>query len=136
MNKLLPPYWLAAFLLFSANQLLEYAGVFIPFVHSYLDDLLAVPIVLGFVLCIQQQFTYRNPAYTLSVYHLIVFVVGLSWYFEWYLPARYSYHYQDIFDIFAYAIGGMFFWYKMNVPNSFMIYKTGRFPYLGVFRWR
>lgn len=136
MVKIFPPFWLIAFIIFTINQIVEYFGIYIPYIHSYLDDVLAVPIVLGFTLSIQQQFTYRNLDYTFSVFHVIFFTLGLSWYFEWYLPQVYTYHYQDILDVVAYALGAWFFWQKMNVPSKYFVYKTKKAPYLDVGRMK
>jgi len=129
-----PPFWFWCSAIFILNQFLEAGGVFIPYVHSYLDDILAIPIVLGFTLAFQQQFTYRNPKYTFSIWHSLIFLLGLSWYFEWYLPSVYNHHYRDPWDIVAYAAGAVFFQRKMNVAARAIVYKTKTFPYLQISR--
>ena len=46
MRTLLHPVFFTSVILAVLNQLIERQGVFIPLVHSYLDDLLCFPIVL------------------------------------------------------------------------------------------
>ena len=74
-------FWLSV-VLFATNQVVEASGICIPYVHSYLDDLLCSPIILGFALFIQQQFTYQNKNYTLSYPMVIVFVIWYSFIFS------------------------------------------------------
>ena len=130
--NILPPHLTAVSLIFVVNQLLERSGVFIPFVHSYLDDVLAIPIVLGFTLLFQQQITYRNSQYKFGLAHIIFMIVLLSVYFEWYLPSRYDHHYADVWDILAYVVGGFFYFRWMNMPSVGLIYMEGRFPFIFV----
>jgi hypothetical protein len=128
--NLFPPYFIMVSSVFIANQLLERAGIFIPFVHSYLDDMLAIPIVLGFTLVFQQQVTYRNPKYTFAPAHVVFMVVLLSVYFEWHLPSQHDYHYADPWDVLAYALGGFAFFRWMNVPAGALIFVMGKFPFI------
>lgn len=102
--------------LFTANQMLEKMGVFIPYLHSYFDDFLCPAIVLGFTLSFQQQLSFRNPGYTFSYWHVIVFVVWYFVLFEGIFPAFDSRHYSDPLDLLAYAAGGILFYNAGNNP--------------------
>lgn len=109
--------------LFIANQLLEQAGIFIPFVHSYLDDLLCPPIVLGFALFVQQQFTYQNPQYKLSRGMVLFFAVWYSLIFEVILPLNSIKFHADVFDVVAYLVGSYIFFNFGNRPAKSLIFQ-------------
>ena len=106
MKTLLNPFFLGSFILASINQLVEYAGVFIPFVHSYLDDLLCFPIVLTFGLAAYRIFI---PNYILTKWHIWPLVIVFTIIFEIYLPTTSSKYTADILDPIAYAIGALAF---------------------------
>ncbi|MCC5918265.1 MAG: hypothetical protein JJU02_13180 [Cryomorphaceae bacterium] len=128
--KIFHPWFWFASVLFLINQWLESHGIFIPFVHAYLDDVLAIPIVLGFTLAFQQQFTFQNRNYTFSYGHVIFMILLLSVYFEWYLPGKHDHHYADPWDVLAYSIGGFLFYYFMNKKTTTELLFCRRFPYL------
>lgn len=131
-SLILPPGFSLAVGVFIVNQLLEARGIYIPYVHSYLDDVLALPIMMCGMLMIQQQITYRNPKYTFSIWHILFMVALLSWYFEWYAPGRKANHYADVFDVAAYAIGGVGFYIWQNVPARGWVRYERRYPFLRV----
>lgn len=95
--------------LFTLNQLVEKAGIHLPFIHSYLDDLLAPGIVLGFALAFQQQLTFRNSSYRFGWGHALVFVVWYSLLFEVVFPSYDPRHHADIWDVVAYSVGTLVF---------------------------
>lgn len=97
-------------LLFLSNQLIEKMGIKIPFLYSYLDDLVAIPCTLGITLAIQRVFVFRSYAYNLKPWHVIYTVVFFSLYFEGYLPEVSSKHTRDFWDILCYALGGIAFY--------------------------
>lgn len=102
--------------LFTANQFLEKAGVFIPYLHSYLDDVLCPGIVLGFALSFQQQLTFRDKNYTLGIGHLLVFVIWYSLLFEVIFPWEDPRHHSDLWDVAAYSFGAILFHKFGNRP--------------------
>ena len=101
-------FWLCSSL-FVINQLIEKAGYIIPFVHSYLDDILCPGIVLGFALTIQQQLTYRTTTYRFSLWNVIFFVAWYSILFEVLLPIWDQRHFSDPWDVLAYTSGAFLF---------------------------
>ncbi len=101
-------FWIT-FLLFAFNQLLERLGMKVYFLYSYLDDLLCPPIVLGFTLFVQQQFTYRKRDYKFSTKALIFFWLWYSFLFEYVFPLVDKRHYSDPWDVLMYALGVLLF---------------------------
>lgn len=94
-------------LIFISNQLLEKANYYTPFIHSYLDDLIAIPITLAITRHIM-FYLHKPTFYSLySPSQIVVVVCMFSVYFEWYLPSKYSFHYRDYYDIVCYAVGGL-----------------------------
>ncbi len=114
-------FWLCLSL-FTLNQVLEKAGIFIPLVHSYLDDVLAPGIVLGFVLGFQQQITYRNRGFVFSAWHAVVFVVWYSLIFEVLLPVLDPRHHADPWDVVAYTAGSVLFMVIGNKPTRKLLF--------------
>lgn len=123
--KYFSTYFWSCLLLFTTNQLLEKAGVFIPFVHSYLDDILTPGIVLGFALAFQQQLTYRNKDYLFSIGHIVFFVAWYSLLFELVFPYFDPRHHADALDIVAYTLGGALFlyWGNRGVERMWVVSK-------------
>lgn len=113
-------FWLTT-LLFTLNQVLEKYGVVIPYVHSYLDDVLCPGIVLGFALFVQQQLTYRNADYILSKGDIIFFVVWYSLLFEVIFPWFDQRHHSDLVDVLAYSIGALLF-YKLGSKGTLRLF--------------
>ena len=116
-------FWLSV-VLFATNQVVEASGIYIPYVHSYLDDLLCSPITLGFALFIQQQFTYQNKNYTLSYPMVIVFVIWYSFIFELVLPQFSAAYKADVLDVLAYALGSFIFIKFGNMPAPSLLRFT------------
>ena len=121
--KYFSAYFWICLTIFTLNQLVEKAGIFIPYVHSYLDDTLAPGIVMGFALAFQQQLTFRNKSYVFSIGHIIFFVVWYALLFELVFPYFDPRHYADVMDVVAYALGGMLFYKTGNRPSYKLLLK-------------
>ena len=101
------PIFLLAVLLATINQILEKGfGIFIPVVHSYLDDLLCFPIVLTLGLAMYRFF---KPEYQLTPWHIWPVVLIYSVYFEWYLPQTSAIYMADVMDVLMYVLGALIF---------------------------
>ena len=63
MSVIRNPYFWLPCILFWANQYLErIEGFYLPFLHSYLDDLLAIPVVLGITLQVfRVDISWKKP---------------------------------------------------------------------------
>jgi len=108
--------WLAVFTLlmvFSVNQFLERLGIGVPFLYSYLDDLIVIPLVLS-VYHLWQMQVRKDPAYRLPLAVPALAFTGFSFHFEWLLP-RYSARYtSDVWDIAMYATGALLYMIFFN----------------------
>ncbi len=107
-------FWFCS-ILFTLHQIVE-KWYSIPYVHAYLDDLLAPGIVLGLALAFFQNVFPADADYRLPRYFVLLFVIWYSWLFEWYFPSRDSRHYADYLDIIAYFSGACAFWIWGNKP--------------------
>ncbi len=121
MGRLFTPFFWCCLVVFSCNQFIEKAGIHIPIVHAYLDDLLSAGIVLGFALAFQQQLTFRNAAYIFSFWHSVVFVVWYSLLFEVVFPQFDARHHADVLDVLAYSLGAVAFHFLGNKPAPLLL---------------
>lgn len=115
-TPLLHPVFVAAFGLATLNQCVEKGfGIFIPFVHSYLDDVLCFPIVLTVGLA---AYRLADKNYTLTKWHIwplfLIFIIV----FEVYMPTQSARYTADFFDILAYALGIFIFEKSINKSNK------------------
>ena len=110
------PVFLVCLLLASVNQVLEKVfGVFVPLVHSYLDDLLCLPIVLTFGLAV---YRWYDKNYKLSLWHMIPVFIVYTIYFDVYLPQLSSAYTADAWDVLAYLCGLTIFDYFINRSDA------------------
>jgi len=115
-RTLFHPVFLICLILAAINQLLEKGfGVFIPVVHSYLDDLLCFPIVLTLGLA---MYRYFRPYYRLGFWHIAPVFLVYSIYFEWYLPRVAPSSISDPIDILMYLGGMTIFSYFINRSDA------------------
>ncbi len=118
MQILRNPVFLSTAGIFWITYTLEYFKVFtLPIVHYYLDDLLAMPVILTLVVAVQRQWVYRNPQYVLSKTQVIFAVVYISVWFEGVLPALSGKYTRDFWDMLAYILGAWFFYRFVNRPE-------------------
>jgi hypothetical protein len=114
-TPLLHPVFIAAVVLAAANQFLELAGIYLPFVHSYLDDLLCFPIILGTGLA---NYRLAYPEYRLANWHIWPLFVVVVFLFELYLPQTSSAYTADPLDVLFY-LGGIYLFQKtINQPQK------------------
>ncbi|RDC64979.1 magnesium citrate secondary transporter [Adhaeribacter pallidiroseus] len=119
MRILRNPFFLFSASLFWVTYILEFFKIFtLPFVHHYLDDLLAMPVILTLAVAVQRQWVYRNPQYVLSKIQVIFAVVYVSVWFEGVLPTFSGKYTRDFWDILAYVLGAWFFYRFVNRPAS------------------
>jgi hypothetical protein len=98
-------------LVFITNQVLEKWGIRVPFLYSYLDDLLVVPITLGIYHLVPK------PAHQPHVHPLLftlVCVLGYSFHFEWLMPMISTRYTADGWDVVAYGCGAVFYTWVMQ----------------------
>lgn len=102
-------------LLAALNQLLEHNGIFIPIVHSYLDDLLCFPIVHTVGLATYRS-AYQDHGYILGVWQVWLPVLLYALMFEWVLPSYSPVYRADVLDVVAYCTGTLIFVRWVNRP--------------------
>jgi hypothetical protein len=107
-------FWLCLGL-FVINQVVE-KFVHLPIIHAYLDDVLTAPIVLGICLWVFQKIL-NDEDYTFPVSYILFFLFWYSLFFELIYPSYDARHYQDLWDILAYAIGCFLFYKLGNKPQ-------------------
>ncbi|MBK6263695.1 magnesium citrate secondary transporter [Marivirga sp. S37H4] len=113
-----PLFWVSL-ILFLINQILERIyGVYIPFIHAYLDDLLCMPIVLGIATQILQWIHPAGNFYYLSKSHIAIAIVIFSVIFEGVLPITDPANFtSDFLDIGFYIVGALIF-YRLIARKS------------------
>lgn len=100
------------FFIFLCNYLLQNLGYSNTFTRNYLDDLLAMPIIL-YIAQVMMRIVYKNKGMKLDVtMHLYGFAL-VSIAFEWILPKYFDHLTSDYWDIACYAIGTLAF-YLLN----------------------
>jgi hypothetical protein len=111
------PFFYIPVLIFVVNQVLErYFKLFIPFAHSYLDDLLAIPVILGITLQIYRKIHPEKDTFSLTKIQILVAIIYVSVVFEWFLPRFSSTYTSDILDVICYFVGGFYFYFLINIP--------------------
>lgn len=109
------PFFYIPVLFFLSNQILEKGlAVFIPFVHAYLDDLLAIPVILGITLQIYKKIHPKKDRFTFTKTQIFVAVIYVSIVFEWFLPKFSSIYISDSLDVICYFAGGIYFYLLVN----------------------
>ena len=110
------PVFLICLFLAIVNQILEKGfGIFIPVVHSYLDDVLCFPIVLTLGLAV---YRLGDLDYRLTIWHMIPVFLVYAVYFEFYLPSISPNSTSDPLDLFAYLLGLIVFGYFINRSDA------------------
>lgn len=113
-------------ILFWINQYFErIQGLYIPYVHAYLDDLLAMPVVLGITLQAFRWFHPLKDRFIFTKTHVVIAVVYFSLIFEVILPMKSDTYTRDWWDVLCYAIGAVAFYYLINKKgNGYLIPKS------------
>ena len=116
--------FIGAALLFWTTYMLEYFRIYtFPFVHAYLDDILALPVILTLVVAVQRQWIYRNPRYVLSKFQIIFALLYVTVLFEGILPALSARYTRDAWDILGYILGALIFYWFINRPETLPLRK-------------
>jgi len=104
-----PVFWWVCFTLFWLHQigqrLLHWS---IPWVDSYLDPLLCMPVLLG-IFC-KERSMVLGKTYQLPLFDLIVIVVFLSLIFELGFPKWSASFFYDPWDFLCYGVGAILYY--------------------------
>jgi hypothetical protein len=119
MTVFINPYFLIACLIFWINQFLEKVmGIFIPFVHAYLDDLLAMPVILGITLQVYKWIHPLKKNFVFSKTQVVVGWIYFSFLFEFLLPKFSSTYTSDLLDVLCYGLGALAFYKLINIKSQ------------------
>ncbi|WP_425636750.1 magnesium citrate secondary transporter [Algoriphagus yeomjeoni] len=111
------PIFIFTSLAFWTNQYLEKSlGIYVPFYHSYGDDLMAMPVVFGICLQLMRWWHPKQGELTFDTKQVIVGLVYFSLVFEVLLPLKSSTYTSDPLDVLCYVIGTLVFHKFMNKP--------------------
>ena len=107
INKYIPFWFILFILIYLINQLLDktYKS---DFLNYYLNDFLAVPIVLQLVL-VSFQLLYKNVNIYLGKNKILYTVIYISFFFELLLPYFSERYTGDWLDVIIYCLGGLAF---------------------------
>lgn len=118
-------FWLLSVIAVGLHQLIQHGcGLAIPFIDSYLDAFLSVPVLLGLMLQERQLIIdkllpmFRDTSYWLSILEVAVATTLLGVIFEEVLPTYCSGYARDGWDYLAYAFGAAFFFLFINRKSS------------------
>ena len=114
MKLLRNPFFILAISLYLANRyllaLLGLANYKVP----YLNDILCLPIVLTLALWLQQKLFPHSARPRLNIEQVIFTVCYFAVFFEGILPAFSDRYTRDYWDIAAYAVGGVLYYFLFN----------------------
>lgn len=115
MRTLRQPVFIVLALVFVAHQLLQKNfHIALPWLDSYLDPLLCLPILLTLVLAERRHIFGKGDAYQFSKLEVGLAVLTLSIVFEVVFPALSARFTADWLDVLAYVAGGIGFYYLLN----------------------
>lgn len=107
-------YMLIPYLIFAANQIGIFDFLNSSFVSSYLNDLVALPIILHLALIPMKYIVYRDKSYALGSTNILITFIAVSLVFEWFLPTQNPRYVADYFDIACYAAGCIWFYFAID----------------------
>jgi hypothetical protein len=103
-------------LLFIIHQFIQWGlGIHIPILDSYLDPFLAMPILL-LLLDWEMEWIWTRPK--LSASELIASFIIFSLIFEWLFPFLSAEFTGDIWDVFAYFLGGFVYYIAREYDDA------------------
>lgn len=109
-------------LIFVLNRVFEVLGWSNSALRSWLDDVLVLPLALGFALWVHRR-RGRSPEWTIPVFQVILAVVLYSVFFEMILPVFSTRATSDPLDLIAYGAGGVLFHFALNRPGQTLDYE-------------
>ncbi len=114
MKTLLHPvFWGACGILILHQVLEKYYQIAIPFADNYLDDFLAMPIILT-IFWTEQRVLWKNIKHPLTIFQVTIFTFAFSIFFEEILPNFNANYTKDYWDYLAYILGSICFYLTIN----------------------
>ncbi len=109
-------YWHLAVVAWIVFHFSNTVGLNSTFLNSYLDDFLAIPIVLGGILVLFRKYIFKTSNYTFSTFQVWSIVLIFSFYFEVLAPMLKPEFTSDWVDVLCYFLGGFVFQLLLNKP--------------------
>lgn len=115
MSILKAPAFIICVILFLLHQFMQkILGVPIAVLDPYLDSFLAMPILLTLLVVERRLLFRRGPAYCLSIGSIVAATIFVALVAELVFPVLSERFTADWWDVLAYALGGMLFYYAIN----------------------
>ncbi|KAB1065148.1 hypothetical protein F3059_04135 [Salibacter halophilus] len=105
---------LVPYSVFAMNQLGWFDGLNSSLINSYLNDLLALPIILHLALIPMKYIVFKDENHALGIFNIIITFLAVSLVFEWWLPNESDQYIADYFDVLCYAIGSIWFYFAID----------------------
>lgn len=94
-------------LLFLLHQILQHAlGIKLPFIDSYLDPLLMMPVLLHLVV-LERRMVFRRHAHRMPPDHILGYTILVALISEVAFPALSNLHTGHPLDVIVYAMGAL-----------------------------
>lgn len=115
MKVLKSPVFIICCVLFVLHQLLQKGlEISLPFIDSYLDNLLAMPIILTFLLVERRILFRRGKGYRLSAMDVVLATIYIVVIAEVVFPLLSDNFVTDWRDVIFYSLGSLIFWFTIN----------------------
>ncbi|MFN3917976.1 MAG: hypothetical protein ACK4K0_09555 [Flavobacteriales bacterium] len=112
LKPLTHPFFAVSFLLALLHYLLQQEQLSLRIFTSYLDDLLAMPVILPICTSLIRLF-FDKPDFKLPVFYLVSTLVVMAVVFEWILPDYSTRYTADWIDVPVYAVGTLLYsWFR------------------------
>ncbi len=82
-------------------------------IRNYLNDLLCIPLLL-FVITGVLRLLFNRPHFQVDKWQILFAFLMVSIAFEWWAPQHYAVHTGDVWDVLAYGVGGIVFWFTQR----------------------
>lgn len=107
-------YLIIAILVWFIHLIILNQKINIHFFDNYLDDVLLIPIILGFALIIQRKVILKNENFEFNKSTIFICWLYFSIAFELIIPKFTSNFTSDWYDLLAYAVGALYFQKLIN----------------------
>ena len=128
MNVLLRPVFLICCLLFIIHQVMQYVLHWqVPLLNNYLDNLLAMPILLTLLWAERRWIFKKGNQYRLPIFEGVVATIYIIFIGEWLFPLLSNRFTSDWWDVPLYILGSIGFYVFINDRN----HQQKRSPVMG-----
>lgn len=113
------PLFIICLLIFILHQVSQYIfKIQIPFLNNYLDNFLAMPIILTLLLA-EKKYIYKQKDQKLNLSFVILATIYVALVTEWLFPLLSDRFTTDWTDLIFYALGCFFYYLFMNsIPTK------------------